>query len=94
MSVARITTINFKSKEAANKSIEDYSSNAPNEFPEAEQLMQVHINDTTVMAISIYNDEEAMERAVVARSKRMVTNQNEFDSVDTKTGLVTLNHKK
>jgi hypothetical protein len=94
MSVARITTINFKSKEAANKSIEDYSSNAPNEFPEAEQLMQVHVNDTTVMAISIYNDEEAMERAVVARSKRMGTNQNEFDSVDTKTGLVTLNHKK
>ena len=94
MSVARITTINFKSKEAANKSIEDYSSNAPNEFPEAEQLMQVHVNDTTVMAISIYNDEEAMERAAVARSKRMGTNQNEFDSVDTKTGLVTLNHKK
>jgi len=94
MSVARITTINFKSKEAANKSIEDYSSNAPNEFPEAEQLMQVHVNDMTVMAISIYNDEEAMERAVVARSKRMSTNQNEFDSVDTKTGLVTLNHKK
>ena len=94
MSVARITTINFKSKEAANKSIEDYSSNAPNEFPEAEQLMQVHVNDTTVMAISIYNDEEAMERAAVARSKRMGTNQNEFESVDTKTGLVTLNHKK
>jgi len=94
MSVARITTINFKSKEAANKSIEDYSSNAPNEFPEAEQLMQVHVNDTTVMAISLYLDEEAMERAAVARSKRMRTNQNEFDSVDTKTGLVTLNHKK
>lgn len=94
MSVARITTINFKSKEAANKSIEDYSSNAPNEFPEAEQLMQVHVNDTTVMAISLYADEEAMKRAVVARSKRMGTNQNEFESVDTKTGLVTLNHKK
>ena len=94
MSVARITTINFISKEAANKSIKDYSSNAPNKFPEAEQLMQVHVNDTTVMAISIYNDEEAMERAAVARSKRMGTNQNEFESVDTKTGLVTLNHKK
>jgi len=94
MSVARITTINFKSKEAANKSIEDYSSNAPNEFPEAEQLMQVHVNDTTVMAISIYNDEEAMERATAARSKRMGINQDEFESVDTKTGLVTLNHKK
>jgi len=94
MSVARITTINFKSKEAANKSIEDYSSNAPNEFPEAEQLIQVHVNDTTVMAISLYADEEAMERASVARSKRMGANQDEFESVDTKTGLVTLNHKK
>ena len=92
MSVARITTINFKSKEAANKSIEDYSSNAPNEFPEAEQLMQVHVNDTTVMAISLYADEEAMERASAARSKRMGANQDEFESVDTKTGLVTLNH--
>ena len=51
MSVARITTINFKSKEAADKSLVDYSSNAPNEFPEAEQLIQVHVNDTTVMAI-------------------------------------------
>ena len=94
MSVARITTINFKSKEAADKSIGDYSSNAPNEFPEAEQLMQVHVNDTTVMAISLYADEEAMERATAARSKRMVTNKGEFDSVDTKTGTVTLNHKK
>ena len=94
MSVARITTINFKSKEAANKSIEDYSSNAPNEFPEAEQLIQVHVNDTTVMAISLSPDKEAMERAVAARSKRMGANQDEFESVDTKTGLVTLNHKK
>ena len=94
MSVARITTIKFKSKEAANKSIEDYSSNAPNEFPEAEQLMQVHVNDTTVMAISLYTNEEGMERATAARSKRMGTNQDEFESVDTKTGLVTLNHKK
>ncbi len=94
MSVARITTINFKTKEAAKKSIEDYSSNGPNEFPEAEQLMQVHVNDTTVMAISLYTNEEAMERATAARSKRMGTNQDEFESVDTKTGLVTLNHKK
>ena len=93
MSVARITTINFKSKEAADKSIGDYSSNAPNEFPEAEQLMQVHVNDTTVMAISLYADEEAMERATAARSKRMGTNKGEFESVDTKTGKVTLNHK-
>ena len=94
MSVARITTINFKSKEAADKSLVDYGSNAPNEFPEAEQLMQVHVNDTTVMAISLYANEETMERASEAKSKRMGTNKDEFESVDTKTGTVTLNHKK
>jgi len=94
MSVARVTTINFKTKEAADKSIEDYSSNAPSEFPEAEQLLQVRANDTTVMAISLYADTEAMERASAARAKRMSSNQNEFDLVDTKTGEVTLNHSK
>ena len=94
MSVARITTINFKTKEAADKSIEDYSSNAPNEFPEAEQLLQVRASDTTVMAISLYADTDAMERATAARAKRMGSNQNEFDLVDTKTGEVTLNHSK
>ena len=94
MSVARITTINFKSKEDADKSIEDYSSNAPSEFPEAEQLLQFRANDTTVMAISLYADNDAMERASAARSKRMSANENIFDVVDTKTGEVTLNHKK
>jgi hypothetical protein len=46
------------------------------------------------MAISLYANEEAMERATAARSKRMGTNQDEFESVDTKTGTVTLNHRK
>ena len=93
MSVARITTINFKSKEDADKSIEDYSSKAPSEFPEAEQLLQIRASDTTVMAISMYADKEAMERASVARSKRMSSNEKTFDVVDTKTGDVTLNYK-
>ncbi len=92
MSVARITTIKFKSKEDADKSIEDYSSNAPSEFPEAEQLLQVRANETTVMAISLYADNDAMERASAARSKRMSANENVFEVVDTQTGDVTLNH--
>ena len=93
MSVARITTINFKTREAADKSIEDYSSDAPSEFPEAEQLLQVRASDTTVMAISLYADADTMERASATRTKRMSSNQNEFDLVDTKTGEVTLNHR-
>ena len=93
MTVARITTINFKSKEDADESIKDYSAKAPSEFPEAQQLLQIRASDTTVMAISLYTDNEAMERASAARSKRMSTNKKTFDFVDTKTGEVTLNHK-
>ena len=93
MTVARITTINFKSKEDADESIKDYSDKASSEFPEAEQLLQIRADDTTVMAISLYTDNEAMERASVARSKRMSNNEKTFDIVDTKTGEVTLNHK-
>ena len=52
MTVARITTINFKSKEDADESIKDYSAKAPSEFPEAQQLLQIRASDTTVMAIS------------------------------------------
>ena len=74
MTVARITTINFKSKEDADESIKDYSEKAPSEFPEAHQLLQIRASDTTVMAISLYADNEAMERASAARSKRMSNN--------------------
>ena len=45
------------------------------------------------MAISLYTDNEAMERASAARSKRMSNNKKTFDFVDTQTGEVTLNHK-
>ena len=93
MTVARITTIKFKSKEEADKSIQDYSSNAPSEFPEAEQLLQIRASHTTVMAVSLYTNNDAMERASAARAKRMSNNEKTFDVVDTKTGEVTLNHK-
>jgi hypothetical protein len=45
------------------------------------------------MAISLYADKEAMERASSARDKRMSNNEKTFDVVDTKIGEVTLNHK-
>ncbi len=92
MTVARITTINFKSKEDADQSIKDYSAKAPIEFPEAQQLLQIRLSDTTVMAVSLYADNDAMERASVARAKRMSNNEKTFDVVDTNTGEVTLNH--
>ena len=93
MSVARITTVNFKIKENADAMVENYVASAPSEFPEAEQLLQVRTSDTTVVAISLYANNEAMERASAARNKRIGSNQDQFESVDMKVGEVKLNHK-
>ena len=93
MSVARITTLNFKSKESADQIEETYKGIAPTEFPEAEQLLEVRVDDTTLMFVSLYNDNDAMERASAARSKRMDINKDIIESMDGKTGNVILNHK-
>ena len=92
MSVARVTTINLNTKEGADELIQSYTANAPSEFPEAKQLLQIRVDDTTVMAISLYENNEAMERASVARTKRMDSKKDNFASVDTKVGTVELNH--
>ena len=92
MSVARITTLNFKSKDGANQIEKTYKTNAPNEFSEAEQLLEVRVDDTTLMFVSLYADNDAMERASSARTKRMDLNKDLIDSMDGKTGEVILNH--
>ena len=93
MSVARITTLNFKSKEGADQIEETYKSVAPTEFSEAEQLLEVRVDDTTLMFVSLYADNDAMERASAARTKRMDLNKDLIESMDGKTGEVILNHK-
>ena len=93
MSVARITTLNLKSKEGADQIAETYKANAPSEFPEAEQLLEVRVDNTTVMFVSLYADNNAMKRASASRTKRMDLNKDLIDSVDGKAGEVILNHK-
>jgi hypothetical protein len=93
MSVARVTTLNLKSKEGADQIEGTYKANAPSEFPEAEQLLEVRVDDTTIMFVSLYVDNDAMERASASRTKRMDLNKDLIDSVDGKTGEVILNHK-
>ena len=46
MSVSRISVVKFKSKEACDEMVESYTSNAPSEFPEAEQLLHIRIVTT------------------------------------------------
>ena len=93
MSVARITTLNFKEKSGADQIEETYKTNAPTEFAEAEQLLEVRVDDTTLMFVSLYADNDAMERASAARTKRMDLNQDLIEAMDGKTGEVILNHK-
>ena len=93
MSVARITTLSFKSKDGADQIEETYKTNAPKEFAEAEQLLEVRVDDTTLMFVSLYADNDAMERASAARTKRMDLNKELIESVEGKTGEVILNHK-
>ena len=92
MSVARITTLNFKSKEGADQIEETYKSVAPTEFAEAEQLLEVRVDEKTLMFVSLYSDNDAMERASAARTKRMDLNKDLIESMDGKTGTVILNH--
>ena len=91
MSIARITTVTFNSSESANNAADSYVTNAPNEFPEAQQLIGIKSDDNKLIAVSLYKDKEAMERADAARGKRLDLNQ-DVVSIDTKIGEVTLNH--
>ena len=93
MSVARITTLNFKEKSGADQIEETYKTNAPTEFAEAEQLLEVRVDDTTLMFVSLYADNNAMERASAARTKRMDLNKDLIETMEGKTGEVILNHK-
>ena len=91
MSIARITTVTFNSTDAANKAADNYVANAPSEFPEAKQLLGIKVDENILVAVSLYQDKAAMERADAAREKRLDSNQ-DVKSVDTKIGEITLNH--
>ena len=81
------------SKEAADEQSHGYTQNAPSEFPQASQMIGVRISDDTMMAVTIYPDENAMKDADAAREKRLDTNKDNRVSVETFVGQVTLNHQ-
>ena len=70
MAIARTTTIEWNSKETCDAREQDYINNAPQEFPDASQLLFVRLNETTVMAVTLYPDEQTMQKADEARAKR------------------------
>jgi hypothetical protein len=51
----------MKSKEGEDELGQNFVSTAASKFPEAEQLLQIRADDTTVVAISLYESTEAMK---------------------------------
>ena len=94
MTIARITTIEWNSEETCDAREQDYVNNASQEFPDASQLLFVRLDETTVMAVTLYPDEQTMQNADEARAKRLSIDESSRVSIDTKVGTVTLNHHK
>ena len=91
MSVARITTVTFNSQEAAAVASASYVAHSPNDFPEAQQLLGVKAEGNKLVAVTLYADQEAMERASASRKKVLDANKDVL-SVDTMVGTVEINH--
>ena len=91
MSVARITTVTFNSQSTADVSAASYVENAPNDFPEAEQLLGIKAEGNKLIAVSLYADNVSMERASASRKKVLDANE-EVLSVETQVGTVEINH--
>ena len=90
MSIVRITTVTMCSKEVADAAALNYAARAANEFPSAEQLIGIQAEGNITMAVSIYENQEAMDKADAARGKRMANP--DILSMESIVGTVTLNH--
>ena len=90
MSVVRVTTINFDSEENAGIAVKSYAETAPNDFPGADQLLGIHAEGNIGIYVSLYADNEAMEKAAGTRSKALDSIQG-IVSVDTTVGTAEIN---
>jgi hypothetical protein len=90
MSIVRITTVVFKSQQVADTMAQSYQSNAVKDFPTAEQLISIQSEGNTLIAVSIYGSQQAMEDADAARDKRMANP--DIISMTAVVGTVGLNH--
>ena len=70
--------------------MKSYVKNAPTDFPEAKQLLAIHSEGNVFIAVSLYADNEAMERATATRGKALASIQG-IVSVDTTVGTAEIN---
>ena len=92
MSYARINSMTFPSKKAADTIQAKYSSTAPKGFPEAELLTFVRTSPLTASLTSIYPNKAAFDRSAEERARRMKENEGMIESVETQEGEVALVH--
>jgi len=90
MSIVRITTVTLISQEVADAAASSYAANAVNDFPSAEQLIGIRSDGNKLIAVSVYESQEAMNKADAERDKRMANP--DIVSMESVVGTVTLNH--
>ncbi len=90
MSIVRITTVVLNSQQAADTAAQSYASNAVSQFPSAEQLIGIQSDGNRLIAVSIYENQKAMEKADAERDKRMANP--DIVSMEAVVGNVRLNH--
>ena len=67
MTVARISMVEYVSKEAADDFEPKYSEVAPKSIPEADNLILVRTAETSGMSVAIFKDEQTAENALDSR---------------------------
>lgn len=90
ISIVRITTVTLISQEVADASALSYVANAVSDFPSAEQLIGIQSDGNKLIAVSLYESQEAMDKADAARDKRMANP--DIISMESVVGTVRLNH--
>ena len=90
MSIARITTMIFKSQAAADAAAKFYEAIEANDFHSAEQLIGIQSNCNKLIGVTLFNSQEAMDKSDAVRDERMA-NPN-IVSIEDVVGKVRLNH--
>ena len=91
MTVARITMVEYFSKEVGDDFEPKYSEVAPKSLPDACNLILVRTSETSGMSIAIYKDEKTAESTLADRKKMLEGFPDTFKDIWHMQGEVSLN---
>ena len=90
MSIARITTMVFKSQAAADAAAKSYEAIEVDDYHSAEQLIGIQSNGNKLIGVTLFDSQEAMDRSDAVRDERMANT--DIVSIEGVVGKVRLNH--